>query len=200
MTTPGSIVARLLRSSTSPYKSSCHSFPCQSWLATNPVQDSLSTSACTDWPCPRQHNKHGGHSTCRKYGGQVILTMASVHSTRVLRVTPEALESTTLSVKDVLSCDHVYCGVSGILHSQKYTGRCPNNSEKRDDHHACCKPKKRSRSSRNRHLLRWPKLCTYARPFSQRIPPSTAPWRSFVRRGRDRAFESFCCVDISFYV
>lgn len=44
----------------------------------------------------------------------MIFTMASVHSTRVLRVTPAALESDTLSVRDASSCDHVNCGVSGI--------------------------------------------------------------------------------------
>ena len=40
--------------------------------------------------------------------------MASVHSTRVLRVTPAALDSDTLSVRAESSCSHVYCGVSGI--------------------------------------------------------------------------------------
>jgi hypothetical protein len=46
----------------------------------------------------------------------VILTIASVHSTRVFRVTPAALESDTLSVSNASSCVQVYCGVKGIVH------------------------------------------------------------------------------------
>ena len=47
----------------------------------------------------------------------MILTIASVHSTRVFRVTPAALESDTLSVSNASSCVQVYCGVKGIVHS-----------------------------------------------------------------------------------
>jgi len=113
-----------LRSSTSPNRSSCKRTGRQPWARRD---QGLRTRTGVGERAAFRPERGRAQGTCRKYGGHVILIMASVHSTRVLRVTPAALERDTLSVRDAAHrrgsgcarCADAWCAPASATHRER---------------------------------------------------------------------------------